>query len=118
MKGDNMTRKGRRKAKRASGKWQAKRSDDQPPTPTAERQAGSPTTHYQPKPVQWALAAQKLAKAGWTTKKIAKRLGVSAKEVEFVLSGRAAASDGRRPSSPAPSNQAQRDQPDDREGPR
>jgi hypothetical protein len=55
------------------------------PKESNERQAGSPTTHYQTKPAQWAIAAKKMQKAGWPIGKIAKRLGVNVSDLRAVL---------------------------------
>lgn len=85
MKGDR-TRKGRHQRKRELGKWETKRSEDRP-QPTGDRRPGSPTTHYEPKKVSWALAAKKMARRGMSEKRIAKRLGVSPDDVADILSG-------------------------------
>lgn len=78
------TRKGRHKAYRDRGKWEAIRSEDTPIKP-AERRQGDELTHYQPKKVQWAISAKKMARRGWGKRKIAKRVGASVDEVERVL---------------------------------
>jgi hypothetical protein len=56
-----------------------------PPKERAAARPGTPTTHYKPKPKSWTLSAQKMARNGWSAKRIAKRLGVSAGDVEQAL---------------------------------